>query len=74
MANPFRCVLCQVYGDFIEGLRLLDLEHNSTAALHGFAGSSDTTYDFPGLTKVWKRLIRAERARQKAEVKEEVLV
>lgn len=68
LLHPCRCVVGQLYGGFCSGLKTLKLIDGNLAERHGFAAFS---YDYPALTSIWKRLILAERARQKAEVKEE---
>lgn len=70
IAHPMRCVLGQVYQYFHVGKQKLGLE---SAIKHGFVCEPLDPRSRQNiiLVSIWKRLILAERARQKAEVKEE---
>jgi hypothetical protein len=63
ITDPFRCVLFQVFGNFVRGLEQL-FPHRMTgvAVRHGFCPAREDESDNPDLILEWRRIIAEELA------------
>ena len=73
IADPYRCILCQVYGSFQEGLDQLEQHHQTlttlgvppmdrqSSRLLGLGFAVESIAQNVTLTAAWTRLIRARR-------------
>lgn len=62
IANPFTCVLGQLFGDYARGLTKLGIRNGSRSIQNGFCSNSTEGVLSGVLDTAWKELITAELA------------